>query len=48
MLSCVKSQKGKGIGGLSVAFDKNGDVAGGVMSGFEIKNGVIKYTGPVK
>jgi len=48
MMTCVKSQKGKGIAGLSVAFDKYGDVAGGVMSGFEIKDGVIKYTGPVK
>jgi len=48
MMTCVKTQKGKGIAGLSVAFDKYGDVAGGVMSGFEIKDGVIKYTGPVK
>lgn len=48
MLTCVKTQKGKGLGGLSVGFDKYGDVAGGVMSGFEIKDGVIKYTGPVK
>ena len=48
MMTCVKSQKGKGIAGLSVGFDKYGDVAGGVMSGFEIKDGVIKYTGPVK
>lgn len=47
MLSCVKAQKGKGIAGGSIAFNKYGDVAGGVMSGFEIKDGTIKYTGAV-
>ena len=48
MLKCVKAYKGKSISGSNIAFDKNGDTAGGVMNGFEIKGGVIKYTGAVK
>ena len=48
MLKCVKSFKGKSITGSSLSFDKYGDTAGGVMNGFEIKGGAIKYTGAVK
>ena len=48
MLKCVKSYKGKSITGSSLSFDKYGDTAGGVMNGFEIKGGAIKYTGAVK
>jgi branched-chain amino acid transport system substrate-binding protein len=48
MLKCVKSYKGKSITGSTLSFDKYGDTAGGVMNGFEIKSGAIKYTGAVK
>jgi len=48
MLKCVKSFKGKSITGSALSFDKYGDTAGGVMNGFEIKGGAIKYTGAVK
>jgi branched-chain amino acid transport system substrate-binding protein len=48
MLKCVKSYKGKSITGSALSFDRNGDTAGGVMNGFEIKSGAIKYTGAVK
>jgi branched-chain amino acid transport system substrate-binding protein len=48
MLKCVKAYKGKSITGSSLSFDRNGDTAGGVMNGFEIKAGAIKYTGGVK
>ena len=48
MLKCVKSFKGKSITGSSLSFDQYGDTAGGVMNGFEIKSGAIKYTGAVK
>jgi branched-chain amino acid transport system substrate-binding protein len=48
MLKCVKSFKGKSITGSSLSFDQYGDTAGGVMNGFEIKGGAIKYTGAVK
>ncbi|MFZ9294466.1 MAG: branched-chain amino acid ABC transporter substrate-binding protein [Candidatus Nanopelagicaceae bacterium] len=48
MLKCVKAYKGKSITGSSLSFDKYGDTAGGVMNGFEIKGGAIKYTGAVK
>ena len=48
MLKCVKSYKGKSITGSALSFDKYGDTAGGVMNGFEIKGGAIKYTGAVK
>ena len=48
MLKCVKSFKGKSISGSPLSFDRNGDTAGGVMNGFEIKSGAIKYTGGVK
>ena len=48
MLKCVKAYKGKSITGSSLSFDRYGDTAGGVMNGFEIKGGAIKYTGAVK
>jgi branched-chain amino acid transport system substrate-binding protein len=48
MLKCVKAYKGKSITGTTIAFDKNGDVAGGPMNSFEIKGGAIKFTGAVK
>ena len=48
MLKCVKSYSGKSLTGTTIKFDKNGDVAGGVMNGFEVKDGVIKFTGPIK
>lgn len=48
MLKCVKAYKGKSITGSALSFDKYGDTAGGVMNGFEIKGGAIKYTGAVK
>lgn len=48
MLKCVKTFKGKSVTGTTIAFDKNGDVAGGPMNGFEIKGGAIKFTGAVK
>ncbi|MEY5018575.1 MAG: hypothetical protein RJB54_493, partial [Actinomycetota bacterium] len=48
MLSCVKKFKGKSLTGSNLSFDKNGDVAGGVMNGFEVKAGKIVFTGPVK
>jgi branched-chain amino acid transport system substrate-binding protein len=48
MLKCVKAFKGKSITGSSLSFDQYGDTAGGVMNGFEIKGGAIKYTGAVK
>ena len=48
MLKCVKAYKGKSITGSALSFDKYGDTAGGVMNGFEIKGGAIKYTGPIK
>ncbi|MEY3318539.1 MAG: hypothetical protein RL540_911, partial [Actinomycetota bacterium] len=34
--------------GSTIKFNQYGDVAGGVMNGFEVKGGVIKFTGPVK
>jgi len=48
MLKCIKAYKGKSITGTTIAFDKNGDVAGGPMNSFEIKGGAIKFTGAVK
>jgi branched-chain amino acid transport system substrate-binding protein len=48
MLKCVKAFKGKSITGSPLSFDKFGDTAGGVMNGFEIKAGAIKYTGAIK
>jgi len=48
MLKCVKAYKGKSITGSALSFDRYGDTAGGVMNGFEIKGGAIKYTGAVK
>jgi len=44
MLKCVKAYKGKSITGTTIAFDKNGDVAGGPMNSFEIKGGAIKFS----
>lgn len=48
MLKCVKTYKGKSLAGATIKFDINGDVAGGAMNGFEVRNGVIKFTGPIK
>ena len=48
MLKCVKSYSGKSLTGSTIKFNQYGDVAGGVMNGFEVKSGVIKFTGPVK
>ena len=48
MLKCVKAFKGKSITGSKLSFDQYGDTAGGVMNGFEIKSGAIKYTGAIK
>lgn len=48
MLKCVKASSTKSITGTTIKFDKNGDVAGGPMNGFEIKGGAIKFTGAVK
>jgi len=48
MLDCVKKFKGKSLTGSNLSFDANGDVAGGVMNGFEVKAGKIVFTGPVK
>ena len=48
MLKCAKAYKGKSITGSALSFDKYGDTAGGVMNGFEIKGGAIKYSGPIK
>ncbi len=48
MLKCVKAFKGKSITGSPLSFDQYGDTSGGVMNGFEIKSGAIKYTGPIK
>ena len=48
MLKCVKAYKGKSVTGSTIKFDINGDVAGGAMNGFEVRNGVIKFTGAIK
>ena len=48
MLKCVKAYSGKSLTGTTIKFNQFGDVAGGVMNGFEVKNGVIKFTGAVK
>ena len=48
MLKCVKAFKGKSITGSALSFDQYGDTAGGVMNGFAIKSGAIKYTGAIK
>ena len=48
MLKCVKAYKGKSITGSALSFDQYGDTAGGVMNGFAIKSGAIKYTGAIK
>ena len=48
MLKCVKAYRGKSLAGSNIRFDINGDVAGGVMNGFEVRGGAIKFTGPVK
>jgi len=48
MLKCVKAYNGKSLAGATIKFDINGDVAGGAMNGFEVRSGVIKFTGPIK
>jgi len=48
MLKCVKSYSGKSLTGTTIKFDAYGDVAGGVLNGFVVKGGVIKFDGPVK
>jgi len=48
MLKCVKAYSGKSLTGATIKFDQYGDVAGGGMNGFVVKNGVITFTGPVK
>lgn len=48
MLKCVKAYNGKSLTGSTIKFNQFGDVAGGVMNGFEVKSGVIKFTGAVK
>jgi len=48
MLKCVKSYSGKSLTGTTIQFNQYGDVAGGVMNGFEVKSGAIKFTGAVK
>jgi len=48
MLKCVKAYSGKSLTGSTIKFDAYGDVAGGVMNGFEVRGGAIKFTGPVK
>ena len=40
--------KGTGIGGATLSFDKNGDIAVGGFSGFTVTSGLLKNTGPVK
>lgn len=47
MLAWVKAYKGKGIGGATLGFDKNGDIAVGGFSGFTVTKGALKNTGPV-
>jgi branched-chain amino acid transport system substrate-binding protein len=48
MLKWVKAYKGKGIGGATLGFNKNGDIAVGGFSGFTVTKGALKNTGPVK
>jgi len=48
MLNCVKAYSGKSLTGTTIKFNQYGDVAGGVMNGFVVKGGVIKFDGPVK
>jgi branched-chain amino acid transport system substrate-binding protein len=48
MLKWVKAYKGKGIGGATLGFNKNGDIAVGGFSGFTVTKGSLKNTGPVK
>ena len=48
MLNCVKTYSGKSLTGTTIKFNQYGDVAGGVMNGFVVKGGVIKFDGPVK
>ena len=48
MLKCVKAYSGKSLTGTTIEFNQYGDVAGGVMNGFVVKGGVIKFDGPVK
>ncbi len=48
MLKWVTAFKGTGIGGATLSFDKNGDIAVGGFSGFTVTSGLLKNTGPVK
>ena len=48
LLKWVKAYKGKGIGGATLGFNKNGDIAVGGFSGFTVTNGALKNNGPVK
>jgi len=48
MLKCVKSFKGKSVTGATFSFDQYGDVSGGGINGFEVKDGKNILTGPVK
>lgn len=48
MLKCVKAYKGKSLSGADISFNKYGDVAGGVIMGFTVADGKIRFDGPVK
>ncbi len=48
MLKWVTAYHGTGIGGATLSFDKNGDIAVGGFSGFTVTSGALKNTGPVK
>ena len=48
MLKCVKAYSGKSLTGTTIEFNQYGDVAGGVMNGFVVKGGVIKFDGAIK
>ena len=48
MLNCVKAYSGKSLTGTTIEFNQYGDVAGGVMNGFVVKGGAIKFDGAIK
>ena len=48
MLKCVKAYSGKSLTGTTIEFNQYGDVAGGVMNGFVVKGGAIKFDGAIK
>jgi len=48
MLKCVKSFNGKSVTGATFKFDQYGDVSGGGINGFEVRDGKNILTGPVK